>query len=63
VQEAKEKYKQISSVDWQMVGHLQLNKVKDALKIFSLIHSVDSIALAQEIISRPLKSIKFRIFS
>jgi len=49
VQEAKEKYKQIPSADWQMVGHLQLNKVKDAIKIFSLIHSVDSIALAQEI--------------
>ncbi len=49
VQEAREKYKQVSGVEWQMVGHLQLNKVKDALKIFSLIHSVDSIALAQEI--------------
>ena len=49
VQEAREKYTQFSAVEWQMVGHLQLNKVKDALKIFSLIHSVDSIDLAQEI--------------
>ncbi len=49
VQEARDKYKQIPAVDWQMVGHLQLNKVKDALKIFSLIHSVDSVELAQEI--------------
>jgi len=49
VQEAKEKYRQLPSADWQMVGHLQLNKVKDALKIFSLIHSVDSVKLAVEI--------------
>ncbi|MBU0547488.1 MAG: YggS family pyridoxal phosphate-dependent enzyme [Candidatus Omnitrophica bacterium] len=49
VQEAREKYKQVPGAEWQMVGHLQLNKVKEALKIFSLIHSVDSIALAQEI--------------
>jgi len=49
VQEAREKYQQITGVDWQMVGHLQLNKVKDALKMFSLIHSVDSIELAREI--------------
>lgn len=49
VQEAREKYRQLPSADWQMVGHLQLNKVKDALKIFSLIHSVDSVKLAVEI--------------
>ncbi|MDD5506254.1 MAG: YggS family pyridoxal phosphate-dependent enzyme [Candidatus Omnitrophica bacterium] len=49
VQEAREKYQQITGADWQMVGHLQLNKVKDALKMFSLIHSVDSIELAREI--------------
>jgi PLP dependent protein len=55
VQEAREKYKQIPGVEWQMVGHLQLNKVKDALKIFSLIHSVDSIALAQEINKQAVK--------
>ncbi|MFA5351433.1 MAG: YggS family pyridoxal phosphate-dependent enzyme, partial [Candidatus Omnitrophota bacterium] len=49
VQEAREKYAQLAGVDWQMVGHLQLNKVKEALKIFSLIHSVDSIELARKI--------------
>ncbi|MFH1458630.1 MAG: YggS family pyridoxal phosphate-dependent enzyme [Candidatus Omnitrophota bacterium] len=32
-----------------MVGHLQTNKVKQAVKIFDLIHSVDSTRLAQEI--------------
>ncbi|MDD5281177.1 MAG: YggS family pyridoxal phosphate-dependent enzyme [Candidatus Omnitrophica bacterium] len=49
VQEAREKYAQLAGVDWQMIGHLQLNKVKEALKIFSLIHSVDSIELARKI--------------
>ncbi len=49
VQEAKEKYGHVPGADWQMIGHLQTNKVKDALNIFSLIHSVDSIGLAQEI--------------
>ncbi len=34
---------------WHMVGHLQTNKVKDAVKIFDLIHSVDSVRLASEI--------------
>ncbi|MDD5432198.1 MAG: YggS family pyridoxal phosphate-dependent enzyme [Candidatus Omnitrophica bacterium] len=34
---------------WHMVGHLQTNKVKEAVKIFDLIHSVDSLRLAEEI--------------
>ncbi len=49
VQEALEKYKQFSGLTWHMIGHLQSNKVKEALKIFDFIHSVDSISLAQEI--------------
>jgi len=58
IQEAKKKFPIISStVQWHMVGHLQTNKVKDALKIFSLIHSLDSIKLAQEIEKRAEKSI------
>jgi len=36
-------------IKWHMAGHLQTNKVKDAVKIFDLIHSVDSLRLAQEI--------------
>lgn len=53
VQEAKEKFAIIGNrVQWHMVGHLQTNKVKDALKIFSLIHSLDSIKLAEEIEKR-----------
>jgi pyridoxal phosphate enzyme (YggS family) len=55
VQEALVKYKQIPDVKWHMVGHLQSNKVKDALEIFDLIHSVDSISLAQEINKQAVK--------
>lgn len=36
-------------VKWHLIGHLQSNKVKDAVKIFDLIHSVDSEHLAEEI--------------
>ena len=34
---------------WHMVGHLQTNKAKDCVRIFDLIHSVDSFRLAQAI--------------
>lgn len=53
VQEAKEKYPIIGKgVEWHMLGHLQTNKVKPALEIFSLIQSVDSIHLAEAIQKR-----------
>lgn len=55
-QEAELKYEQLSSIahslspiKWHMVGHLQTNKVKDAVRIFDLIHSVDSVHLADSI--------------
>src|SRR5581483_42870 len=34
---------------WHLIGHLQRNKVKAALRLFDMIHSVDSIALAEAI--------------
>ena len=50
VQEAQSKHPQIASlVKWHLVGHLQRNKVKQALQIFDLIHSVDSLRLLDEI--------------
>jgi len=50
VQEAKEKYEKVGNrVIWHLVGHLQRNKAKDAVKIFDLIQSVDSVRLAKEI--------------
>lgn len=39
-------------VQWHMIGHLQRNKVKDAVKLFDMIETVDSVALAQEIDKR-----------
>ena len=36
-------------IRWHMIGHLQTNKVKKAIELFSLIHGVDSLNLAQEI--------------
>lgn len=51
LQDAEDKIKQLcnESVSWHMFGHLQRNKVKKALKIFDLIHSVESLRLAEEI--------------
>ncbi|MBA4149004.1 MAG: YggS family pyridoxal phosphate-dependent enzyme [Verrucomicrobia bacterium] len=34
---------------WQMIGHLQTNKVRDAVHLFEMIQSVDSFHLAEEI--------------
>ncbi|MEK7849245.1 MAG: YggS family pyridoxal phosphate-dependent enzyme [Candidatus Omnitrophota bacterium] len=57
VQEALLKYDPVQAyvrnkgvfLKWHMVGHLQTNKVKDAVCIFDLIHSVDSLKVALEI--------------
>ncbi|HBZ86083.1 MAG TPA: YggS family pyridoxal phosphate-dependent enzyme [Candidatus Edwardsbacteria bacterium] len=50
VQEALEKYSRIGpKVQWHLIGHLQSNKAKKAVEIFSLIHSVDSVDLAREV--------------
>ena len=51
VQEAVEKAAQLTdlSLEWHLIGHLQTNKVKQAVALFSLIHSVDSERLACEI--------------
>jgi len=50
VQEARAKIPELSSnIHWHFVGHLQKNKVRQALPLFEMIHSVDSLALAQDI--------------
>ncbi len=46
---SKESYGENPPVSWHLVGHLQRNKVKKALQIFDLIHSVENIRLAHEI--------------
>jgi len=51
IQEAREKFSALGDlpVEWHFIGHLQRNKAKYAVRIFDLIHSVDSIRLADEI--------------
>lgn len=56
VQDAGQKFGQISDkATWHLIGHLQTNKVKKALQIFDVIHSVDSLHLAEEINKRALQ--------
>jgi len=50
VQEAKEKIEALGTeASWHLIGHLQTNKAKYAVKLFDLIHSVDNLELAEEI--------------
>ena len=49
VQEILEKYDSVKPVRWHLIGHLQTNKVKYIIDKVSLIHSVDSIKLMDEI--------------
>lgn len=55
VQEFLSKYNCYSAVDKHFIGHLQTNKVKDIIDKVSLIHSVDSYRLAEEISKQALK--------
>ena len=50
VQEAKAKVAELGRpVPWHLIGHLQTNKVKDALPLFDLIQSLDRLELAHEL--------------
>ena len=50
VQEAERKLPAIRrSAEWHLVGHLQTNKAKRAVELFSTIQSVDSLRLAERI--------------
>lgn len=53
VQEAAQKVPALPhTVIWHLIGHLQRNKVKQAIKLFDMIHAVDSLRLAEEIEKR-----------
>lgn len=53
VQEAREKFAAIGkTAEWHLIGPLQKNKVKYIFDIFSMVHSVDGVELAQEISRR-----------
>ncbi|MFM7407799.1 MAG: YggS family pyridoxal phosphate-dependent enzyme [Cuspidothrix sp.] len=52
IQEAASKQAELqdlSDITWHFIGHLQTNKAKKALELFSWIHSVDSLPLAQRL--------------
>ncbi|MGA2330865.1 MAG: YggS family pyridoxal phosphate-dependent enzyme [Syntrophales bacterium] len=50
VQEAKRKIEKMGrSIEWHMIGHLQSNKAKYAVKLFDMIHSVGRMDLAVEL--------------
>ena len=51
IQEAKEKFHALATypATWHFIGHLQSNKAKYAVRLFDLIHSVDSLKLAKEL--------------
>ena len=52
VQEIMDKFDSVKPVRWHLIGHLQTNKVKYIIDKVSMIHSVDSLHLAQEIDKR-----------
>jgi pyridoxal phosphate enzyme (YggS family) len=57
VQELVEKQEQLpKDIEWHLVGHLQTNKVKYIAPFISLIHSVDSLKLLQEIDKQAAKN-------
>lgn len=52
VQEARDKIHKIGNsfnIEWHMIGHLQTNKAKDAVRLFSVIQSIDSERVAQAV--------------
>ena len=51
IQETRNKFNELasSSIQWHFIGHLQSNKAKYAVRMFDLIHSVDSEKLAGEL--------------
>jgi PLP dependent protein len=51
VQEAESKIPEVGrhAVRWHLIGHLQSNKARRAVELFDVIHSLDSVALAQRL--------------
>ena len=50
IQEAKLKISACpGNLEWQLIGHLQSNKCRDAVRLFSMIQSVDRLSIAEEI--------------
>jgi len=62
IQEAREKFNRLATypVSWHFIGHLQSNKAKYAVRLFDLIHSVDSFKLARELNKQAQKNAKIQ---
>ena len=59
IQEAKAKIPLCpGKARWQFIGHLQSNKVRDAVELFEMIQGVDSLGLAREISKRAEQAAK-----
>jgi len=57
VQEAEKKVEVLGkSISWHFIGHLQSNKARYAVRLFDVIHSIDSIPLAEELDRRAAQS-------
>ena len=57
VQEMVEKWEILpKDIEWHLIGHLQSNKVKYMASFVSLIHSIDSLKLLQEVDKQALKN-------
>jgi pyridoxal phosphate enzyme (YggS family) len=63
VEEMRQKYPQISYTDisWHMIGHIQSRKARDIPAYFDMVHSVDSLHLAQKLADATEKSGKSRL--
>jgi len=56
IQEAKAKIAELADLgQWHLIGHLQTNKVKPALELFSCVESVDSMHLAEALSAAALR--------
>ena len=62
VQEARDKFNILGTypVSWHFIGHLQTNKAKYAVRLFDLIHTVDTLKLATELDKQAKKINKFQ---
>src|SRR6266403_5432786 len=51
VQEAESKILELgrNAARWHLIGHLQTNKARRAVRLFDVIHSIDSVALARRL--------------
>ena len=60
IQEAREKVEALHDLglSWHFIGHLQSNKAKYAVRLFDMIHSVDTLKLARELDKQAAKNAK-----